>query len=902
MVKIKWKKAMAAAVAAAMTMMAVPSMVFADEITEPEEIVVYESEDAEQADGIVFESEDETEVETEEADVFASDNWEDPTAYTLGQTVSGKAGVDVRAYYKISNLAKTGRYRVTASSRDGDFYVKIVDTAKAFTETSFKGLNWERPTYKNTDSGDYELKDETVDLLAGKDYWIVIYKGVTFKEEVDFDFKMELENEVTGCKKDDPWTLTFKSNKCSGRGTLFATFRNNGYGYRDIEEDPYEYGHHYYKFHLEEPGRLWIDSDSSEKGVTWVYSNDMNFDSLAKLYWKPAGSGEYTEKKKDYVDLIGGDYYLKVYNTEDDNVDYSFAMDFKPIKVAKGELPAFDTVVGGSNNTQDDAFDIEVDQLYVAQSTQDNCNKFDWFHFVLPKASPIYVELATTEVGYVGYSNLNKGKNYTDGVSVFGSPLPHVYAPDGVNDKNNEYFGESSTPFYSSDTDFRAKKASVFPAGEYWIQFSKGNGMPIDGEGHSIPGTGCYKLKISTGPKAPVTAVKIIDPATKKAISAYEMTKNSTKTLTYQISPDTTEQGASWSIDNTDTATIDSETGEIKAKSAGTATITVTTLAKKKDGKNATATCKLTVLDQEISDTTKDLPETANVVSNEKIGLINDNYFGKDFVTASTDKWVVKDAETDTINKKLGSVKKDKELGWVFAAGSKINGKAKIKVTRQTKVGKSYFDNGSVTFTVEAPKYFKDSKKKDIKTIDVLKAGVEVKPEEMIDFGEATVKPNHYECNDKKGLVEFDKDTGVLKVLKSGTFKVTAYYGYDASAGKNAAKNAGKIEYTVKAKLPTVKDAKVKPNAAGGKDKIVTVAVSNVPKGINLADTDWKAVTVDESGNPTTTPAAFVITPVKVKESYTKCTVAIPAATPAQKFAVVVTVDDVDYPAIVTVN
>jgi hypothetical protein len=180
----------------------------------------------------------------------------------------------------------------------------------------------------------------------------------------------------------------------------------------------------------------------------------------------------------------------------------------------------------------------------------------------------------------------------------------------------------------------------------------------------------------------------------------------------------------------------------------------------------------------------------------------------------------------------------------------------------------------------------------------------------MIDSEGLHIMPNYYECNDKKGLVEFDNTTGVIRVLGSGNFKVTAYYGYDTEAAKsedknvrkNAGKNAGKIEYTVKAKLPTVKDAKVKPNKAGGKDKIVTITVANVPTGIKLTADAWKAVKVDADGKPTSEKADFEPSPVEAKGSYTKCTVAIPAATPAQTFAVVVTVDGKDYPSIVTIQ
>ncbi len=154
----------------------------------------------------------------------------------------------------------------------------------------------------------------------------------------------------------------------------------------------------------------------------------------------------------------------------------------------------------------------------------------------------------------------------------------------------------------------------------------------------------------------------------------------------------------------------------------------------------------------------------------------------------------------------------------------------------------------------------------------------------------------------KNGLASID-GTGRVTVLKPGSIKVTALYG--------EGKNASKMVYTIKSKVPFIKEAKVKPDAvkAKAKDKAVTLAVSNLPKSVKLTADDWKIRTaiLDEQGNVTgysdVEPDSEKIkfTP-GVKNDYSKATVTVAPGTETQTVAVIATIDGVEYPGYVTIQ
>jgi len=94
--------------------------------------------------------------------------------------------------------------------------------------------------------------------------------------------------------------------------------------------------------------------------------------------------------------------------------------------------------------------------------------------------------------------------------------------------------------------------------------------------------------------KVTVTSVKVTGVSLNK--TSLSLKVNETSTLTATVNPsNATNKNVTWSSDNASIVTVDSN-GKVTAKSAGTATITVTT----KDG-SKTATCKITVTNVEVT-------------------------------------------------------------------------------------------------------------------------------------------------------------------------------------------------------------------------------------------------------------------------------------------------------------
>jgi len=113
---------------------------------------------------------------------------------------------------------------------------------------------------------------------------------------------------------------------------------------------------------------------------------------------------------------------------------------------------------------------------------------------------------------------------------------------------------------------------------------------------------GSYTAKINTGTEIKTLNfdVKSTEPGTTVPVTGVSLDKASitlttgkSDTLTASVTPaDATNKAVTWASDNTAVATVD-QNGKVTAVSAGTATITVTTV----DG-NKTATCSVTVEDE----------------------------------------------------------------------------------------------------------------------------------------------------------------------------------------------------------------------------------------------------------------------------------------------------------------
>ncbi len=889
-------KLLAGIMTAACVVTSLPVGAFAAEVNaEPEEVVIEEavaesvSEDF--ADEEYVQSLEETVVEAEaadetvaeaEADVVSADAKEaqavkeselaTATEIQIGKEVTGKIVKDQEGQplYKFTP-DKTGVYTVTATS-DVSTSFSIFDIPgyhKGFDYESGSGKSWE----------------EDLDFLGGVTYYVSV--GSDSYKDIEFSFTISTcKKEVKASDYMNPDEIKV-DGKTEYKGVLFPGFREDGYTYSYVEDGSIEFGNHYYHFNVPKNGRLTFDTKSSENGIYYYIKDVKNPNDEHKFIWtatRQYALGSDHESTGDNVytlDLLPGDYYLKV-RGDKDNSEYSFKMSFAEIKPAKDELPCFDTEYGGSNNDIDEPADIEVDQKYIAQSTVDNEKEKDWYRFTLHEASPLYVNLFTNEVGHVSWGVMYSGPNYTDSVSLFGDNMPGVYAPTGIADLDkNVQTGESSTVLYNKSADWTAKKPSVFQPGTYYFYLYKGNGQPIDGYGNSIYGTGAYTFEISTGPKTPVSAVKMIDTATNKAAAAkMQMVKNQTKTFKAVVTPEKAQQDVTWSTSDKNIATV--EDGVVTPVKDGIVTITVTTSGKKKDGKAASASCQIEILDKTIDNNEIICQPEQNVAFKEKVNLISADYFGEDFKTDKSDVWVVKNAETGAIDKSLGSVKNG-----VFTGGKKSG---TVKVVRQIKLGKDLIESGSVVFDVEVPAYLKkDPAKptKDLKTLNVTKKCTD---DEAIDISEyvgcPTLQPDKYEIPAKaKGFSI--SDDGKLEVTGSGTCKVTVYWGYDATAKKPAA-NAAKIVFTVKSKLPTVKG-----KASIGANKTVTFKITNTPKNVKFEEVPvWRIEGVDNEGNPDGVEVTESIATGAASTDGMSYNV---TGAGAGKIAVIVTIDGIDY-------
>ena len=144
-----------------------------------------------------------------------------------------------------------------------------------------------------------------------------------------------------------------------------------------------------------------------------------------------------------------------------------------------------------------------------------------------------------------------------------------------------------------------------------------------------------------------------------------------------------------------------------------------------------------------------------------------------------------------------------------------------------------------VKFTVETPDIDYPVNPKNGKKLSTI---TYYRIDEVIDVTKlistkAGLTPVKYECSDKKGKnFEFNAKDNTLKVLKSGSCKITVYYNY----GLNE-KYAAKYPINIKSVLPSLK-AKVNLKA----NKSTKVSISKVQKGTNVS---WIAVGYDEESD-----------------------------------------------------
>lgn len=914
------RKVFAGLVAAACVATAVPASVFASEVVDvyEDEAVISESE-AEVTENASAEDEFADEVIVEE-EVSEPDKEENPDLtkakeIKLNKEVTGTTSMDSFAIYKFKPDT-TGRYAINGSytvqgypELKGEFLLRMFDGDKYVTNPG-------DGCYYHDNRSSYNLENEPYDLI--KDTWYYLVAEPRREgPPIDFNFTVSLMYEVTLSTKEDPVDVAFNKEYV---GHYCREFMNTDHGKLGCTQ-------HYYKFSLKEPGTFTFHIEDDSARPTYPYKtftvyticnniNDIGSNTGTNMSWQ-----YHTHDKEGYkttthntwldtgddsdearISLLAGEYYLVIWGSigtgYDKALNYKFKLkDYKALQKKGSETLLIDTRINGSNDNsnytatgygeyyENEAMPVvETNKYYRGILTEDS--RIDYYHFTLPKNGPLYMTLEPDDcIGkcFITLRYWSKDPRYGNSEVIM---------------QNDEYCATPGKPlnslqlrnsYYEDPSIIYKKPKTEFMAGEYVIGILT---QKVTDESNKINlgESGQYRFMISTGKNTdkPVKSLKL-DPTVipmsvseKVTLKAYVNSDATDPTVDFKVEP----EGVAKVTKITDTPVKGVTEFEVEALTKGQAKITVTTNGVNSKQKALTAECIVSVIDSKAC---------GYLVEKQKVDLKTAGYFN--------DSTIGKNDKFEVAPKGVGSVSNG-----IFTAKKACE---EVTITWTRKEEKVYVPQGRVTLTIEKPKYYKDAKNKDIKATNLLlKRRDEVRPEDMIDSEGLHIMPNYYECNDKKGLVEFDNTTGVIRVFGSGNFKVTAYYGYDTEAAKsedknvrkNAGKNAGKIEYTVKAKLPTVKDAKVKPNKAGGKDKIVTITVANVPTGIKLTADAWKAVKVDADGKPTSEKADFEPSPVEAKGSCTKCTVAIPAATPAQTFAVVVTVDGEDYPSIVTIQ
>ena len=201
MVKIKWKKAMAAAVAAAMTMLAVPTAAFADEVdAQPEEVVVYEADEVEdlaeeavEVEEVVGDNTDETAdaavvVEPVEEEKVGAGNEptdpNDPQNIKFGDSYSGQMDYEEVHYYKF-DLKKPARVYFNLSSTSG-VALNIVDKHNG---ADYSGIGcdflWALDSYSTKGKNEYEFS-----LTAPHTYYMEIFHH---GDNADYSFSMSIK-------------------------------------------------------------------------------------------------------------------------------------------------------------------------------------------------------------------------------------------------------------------------------------------------------------------------------------------------------------------------------------------------------------------------------------------------------------------------------------------------------------------------------------------------------------------------------------------------------------------------------------------------------------------------------------------------------------------------------------
>ena len=192
------------------------------------------------------------------------------------------------------------------------------------------------------------------------------------------------------------------------------------------------------------------------------------------------------------------------------------------------------------------------------------------------------------------------------------------------------------------------------------VLFLNNNPIDMSKSSYTLTATGNYELRTDDGTSAPMNVIKFrlefqattvavqsvnVDPTTKTLILGEKFTPTAT------VNPTTaTNQTVSWSSNNSAVATVNTTTGEIEAKSTGTARITVKT----QDG-NKEATCDVTVNAATVAVQSVNVdPTTKTLIVGEKFTLTAT--VSPTTATNQTVSWSSNNPAVATVNTTTGEI------------------------------------------------------------------------------------------------------------------------------------------------------------------------------------------------------------------------------------------------------
>lgn len=321
--------------------------------------------------------------------------------------------------------------------------------------------------------------------------------------------------------------------------------------------------------------------------------------------------------------------------------------------------------------------------------------------------------------------------------------------------------------------------------------------------------------------------------------SSIELNKGDSSYLTYTIKPTGVDSSVSWTSNNTNIATVDAN-GNVYAKNAGTATITVTTDNGKSDS------CKVTVKNPVTSIKLNKHSTTIAVGKTEKLSY---TITPSDADNKSV-KWSSSDTSAVTVDSN-GTIK-----------GIKANSSATITVTSANNI------SDSITVTVEAAKPTSISFSESNKTMyvgDTLTLKPTILPAEAASDKLAWSTTNSYVVSVSGGVLTAKKE-GTAKITvrttsdKIATCQITVKAVEPTSVSINNTKATIKIGDTITL-TSTVNPKNASQNVTWSSSNTNIATVSN---GIVTAKAVGSATITVKTSNGKTATCNVTVTPIEV--------------------------------------